>query len=130
MGPSVYSNCTPFQYCRSGKPPKLLPEYKMPDCFLEKSSKQRDKLVSKKREMLVLGLITSAPRLHSFDLSQASSAESYWKLRRTPLMFTAVLIIFNAEHSRATLLHTIHQSPHCVYIYGLHAYTGTCNLLI
>lgn len=46
----------------------------------------------------MLGLITSAPRLHSFDLSQAFSTEPDVKLRRTALMFTALLIIFNTEH--------------------------------
>ncbi len=51
----------------------------------------------------MLGLITSAPRLHSFDLSQASSAEPDWKLRRTALTFTVPLITFNAEHKRAPL---------------------------
>ncbi len=35
----------------------------------------------RKEKHLVLGLITSAPRLHSFDLSQASSTEPDWKLR-------------------------------------------------
>lgn len=51
----------------------------------------------------MLGLITSAPRLHSFDLSQASSAEPDWKLSRTALVFTGLLITFNAEHRRARL---------------------------
>lgn len=44
-----------FQCCRSGKPPKLLAEYEMPDRRLEKSSEQRDKLVSKKRETSCAG---------------------------------------------------------------------------
>lgn len=48
----------------------------------------------------MLGLITSAPTLHSFDLSQASSTQPDWKLMRTALIHTALLIIFNAEQGR------------------------------
>lgn len=51
----------------------------------------------------MLGLITSAPGLQSFDFSLAFSAEPDCKLTRTTLMLTALLIIFNAEHRRAQL---------------------------
>lgn len=62
----------------------------------------------RKEKHLVLGLITSAPRLHSFDLSQASSTEPDWKLR-TALMFTALLITFHVKQRRAKLrLYTPH----------------------
>lgn len=54
----------------------------------------------RKEKHLVLGLITSAPRLHSFDLSQAYSTQPDWKLMRTALIHTALLIIFNAEQGR------------------------------
>ena len=56
----------------------------------------------RKENHLVLGLITSAPRLHSFDLSQASSTEPDWKLRNT-LKTSVLLIIFNAEHRRTSV---------------------------
>lgn len=49
----------------------------------------------RKEKHLVLGLITSAPRLQSFDPSQASSIEPDWKLERTAMLITALQIIFN-----------------------------------
>lgn len=76
----------------------------------------------RKEKHLVLGLITSAPRLHSFDLSQAFSAEPDWKLRRTALMFTALLITFNTERRRVQLYSSSVQPNDHVY--------RKCNLLI
>lgn len=51
----------------------------------------------------MLGLITSAPRLPSLDLSRASSADPEWKLTWTALLFPAPLITFHTEHRGAQL---------------------------
>lgn len=51
MGPLC--TYTPFQCCRFGKPPSLLPENKMADGCHKKSCKQRKKLDSKKRRNIL-----------------------------------------------------------------------------
>lgn len=51
MGPLC--TYTPFQCCRFGKPPNLLPENKMADGCHKKSCKQRKKLDSKKRRNIL-----------------------------------------------------------------------------
>lgn len=73
MGPLC--TCTPFQCCRFGKPPSLLPENKMADGCHKKELQPEEKAGFQENEKhLCWCLIISAARLHSFDLSQGSTA--------------------------------------------------------
>lgn len=108
---------TPFQYCRSGKPPMLLPEYKMPDRRLEKSSKQRDTLVSKKRETSCVGPNYFCSKITQFWPFSGFQHRAWLEIKEDIIdVHSGVNYIFNAEHRRAKLLYTTHQPSDYVYM--------------
>lgn len=100
---------TPFQYCRSGKPPKLLPEYKIPDGCPKKSCKQREKLQSKKRETSCAGSNYFCSTNIQFWPFSGFLYRAWKKLRWMALLFTMLFnYIYYRIEDKTLCLHAVY----------------------